>query len=70
VLIPLGEGIIDRTHVAAELAEIVTGQRPGRTSAEEITVFKSVGFALEDLAAARLAYDRARVQGIGKEVTL
>ncbi|HMH51906.1 MAG TPA: ornithine cyclodeaminase family protein [Candidatus Acidoferrum sp.] len=70
VLIPLGEGIIERTHVAAELAEIVTGRRPGRTSAEEITVFKSVGFALEDLAAAQLAYDRARAQGIGKEVTL
>jgi ornithine cyclodeaminase len=70
VLIPLGEGIIDRTHVRAELAEIVTGRRPGRTSAEEITVFKSVGFALEDLAAARLAYDRARAQGIGKEITL
>ena len=70
VLIPLGDGIIDRAHVAAELAEIVTGRRPGRRSDEEITVFKSVGFALEDLAAARLAYDRGRAQGIGKEVNL
>ena len=70
VLIPLRDGIIERTHVAAELAEVVTGRRPGRTSDEEVTVFKSVGFALEDLAAARLAYDRARAQGIGKEVTL
>jgi alanine dehydrogenase len=70
VLIPLREGIIDRTHIGAELAEIVTGRRPGRTSVEEITVFKSVGFALEDLAAAWLAYERARAQGIGKEVTL
>jgi alanine dehydrogenase len=70
VLIPLREGIIERAHVGAELAEIVTGRRPGRTSADEITVFKSVGFALEDLAAARLAYNRARAQGIGKEVNL
>ena len=70
VLIPLRDGIIERTHVAAELAEVVTGRRPGRTSDEEVTVFKSVGFALEDLAAARLAYDRARAQGIGKEVNL
>ncbi|TMK75267.1 MAG: ornithine cyclodeaminase family protein [Actinobacteria bacterium] len=70
VLIPLREGLIDRAHVGAELAEVVTGRRPGRTSAEEITVFKSVGFALEDLAAARLAYDRARARGIGTEVTL
>jgi alanine dehydrogenase len=70
VLIPMGEGIIDRAHVRAELAEVVTGRCPGRTSDEEITVFKSVGFALEDLAAARLAYDRARAHGIGKEVNL
>jgi ornithine cyclodeaminase/alanine dehydrogenase-like protein (mu-crystallin family) len=70
VLIPLREGVIERTHVGAELAEIVTGRRPGRTSAHEITVFKSVGFALEDLAAARLAYNRAQAQGIGKEVNL
>jgi ornithine cyclodeaminase/alanine dehydrogenase-like protein (mu-crystallin family) len=70
VLIPLADGTIERGHVAAELAEIVTGRRPGRTSDAEITVFKSVGFALEDLAAARLAYDRARSQGIGKEVIL
>jgi ornithine cyclodeaminase/alanine dehydrogenase-like protein (mu-crystallin family) len=70
VLIPLREGIIDRTHIRAELAEVVTGRRPGRTNAREITVFKSVGFALEDLAAARLAHERARAQGVGKEVSL
>lgn len=70
LLIPLREGIIEKAHVGAELAEIVTGRRLGRTSADEITVFKSVGFALEDLAAARLAYNRARAQGIGKEVNL
>ena len=70
VLIPLREGVIDRAHVAAELAEVVTGRRPGRTRGDEITVFKSVGFALEDLAAAQLAYNRARAQGIGKEVNL
>lgn len=70
VLIPLAEGAIGREHVAAELAELVTGARPGRTSPAEITVFKSVGYALEDLAAARLAYNRARGQGIGTEVAL
>jgi ornithine cyclodeaminase/alanine dehydrogenase-like protein (mu-crystallin family) len=70
LLIPLGEGVIERAHIQAELSEVVRGRRPGRTSDEEITLFKSVGFALEDLAAARLAYDRARAQGIGKEVNL
>jgi len=70
IVIPMKEGVIAREHVAAELAEIVTDARPGRTRADEITVFKSVGWALEDLAAARLAYNRARAANIGTEVSL
>lgn len=70
VLIPMRDGAIDRSHLAAELAEVVTGRRPGRTGAAEVTVFKSVGWALEDLATARLAYNRARAGGLGVEVTL
>jgi ornithine cyclodeaminase/alanine dehydrogenase len=70
VLIPLHEGAIERGHMAAELAELVTGARPGRQDAEQITLFKSVGFALEDLAAARLAYNRAMQRNIGTTVTL
>jgi ornithine cyclodeaminase/alanine dehydrogenase len=70
VLIPQREGLVDERHVVAELAELVTGRRRGRLSADDITVFKSVGFALEDLAAAQLAYERARADGLGMEVTL
>ena len=70
VLIPQREGAIGEGHVVAELAELVTGRRRGRTGADDVTVFKSVGFALEDLATAQLAYDRARAKGIGMEVTL
>lgn len=70
LLIPLGEGAIGREHVVAELAELVTGARAGRRDDTEVTLFKSVGFALEDLAAARLAYNRARSEGVGTEVTL
>jgi len=70
VLIPIKEGAIGRDHVAAELAEVVTGARPGRTREDEITVFKSVGWALEDLTTARLAYNRAMAQKVGTEVTL
>lgn len=70
LLIPIREGVITRAHVAAELAELVTGMKPGRTHREEITLFKSVGFALEDAAAARLAYDRAVALGIGQRVSL
>jgi ornithine cyclodeaminase/alanine dehydrogenase len=70
LLIPIREGAITMAHVAAELAELVAGRKPGRTRREEITLFKSVGFALEDVAAARLAYDRALAAGIGQRVSL
>lgn len=70
VLIPLREGAVGRDHVVAQLAEIVTGARGGRTSPHDITLFKSVGWALEDLATARLAYNRARDEAIGTEVKL
>ncbi|CAA9492310.1 MAG: Ornithine cyclodeaminase [uncultured Rubrobacteraceae bacterium] len=51
-----------------ELGQIVAGQVPGRQSPEEITLFASQGLALEDMAAARLVYDRAREQGVGREI--
>jgi len=67
LLIPMAEGSIGRAHV---LAELVTGARSVRTSPEDITVFKSVGFALQDLAAARLAYQKARAAGRGTPLAL
>lgn len=70
LLIPIREGAITPAHVAAELSELVTGTKPGRVKRDEITLFKSVGFALEDAAAARLAYDRALAEGIGQRVSL
>lgn len=54
LLIPLREGAITREHVCAELHEIMSGHKPARQSREDITVFKSVGCALEDLAVAEL----------------
>jgi ornithine cyclodeaminase/alanine dehydrogenase-like protein (mu-crystallin family) len=54
LLIPLQEGAITRNHVAADLHELVSGTKQGRRSPEEITIFKSVGCALEDLVAAEL----------------
>jgi ornithine cyclodeaminase len=52
--VPLEAGVIARSQVVAELAEVLRGERPGRTRASEVTLFKSVGTALEDLAAAEL----------------
>jgi ornithine cyclodeaminase/alanine dehydrogenase-like protein (mu-crystallin family) len=55
---------------AVELGEVLAGTREGRTSPEQITVYKSMGHAVEDAAAAGLVYRRAREQGIGTEVEL
>jgi alanine dehydrogenase len=60
VLIPLGNGVITREQIAGDLHEIASGKRQGRVSLEDITLFKSVGCALEDLVTARLIYERAR----------
>ncbi len=68
LLIPMKEGVISRQDIRAELSEVVTGIMPGRTTEDEITLFKSVGFAIEDAAVARLAYDRALEKGIGTQI--
>ncbi|HET6602569.1 MAG TPA: ornithine cyclodeaminase family protein [Gaiella sp.] len=55
-------------HILAELGELLVGAHPGRRSDEELTVFKSLGLAAEDLAAAVLCVEVARERGIGVEV--
>lgn len=55
-------------RIAAELGEVLVGVHPGRTGAEELTVFKSLGLGVEDLAAAELVVRKAREQGVGTEV--
>lgn len=55
-------------RIAAELGEVLVGAHPGRTGDDELTVFKSLGLAVEDLAAAELVVRRAREQGVGVEV--
>ncbi len=68
--LPLAAGTIAPDHIAAELAEIVRGEKKVRRSAEEITLFKSVGYALSDLALARLAYEQAAARGLGRQVEI
>lgn len=64
-VIPFGAG-----HVRAELGEVIAGRARGRTSADEITLFKSLGLAIEDVTAAGLAYRAARAAGRGIAVAL
>jgi ornithine cyclodeaminase/alanine dehydrogenase-like protein (mu-crystallin family) len=63
-------GAIGPDHIRAELGELVIGVKPGRSSEEEITVFRSLGLAVEDLAAAEYVLRRARETGAGTEVQL
>ncbi len=68
-LVAMAEGAISGpAHIAAEVGEVLVGAHPGRSSDEELTVFKSLGLAVEDLAAAELVVARARAEGVGVEV--
>ena len=70
LLQPIERGLIDATHVHAEVGELVDGTKPGRTSADEITLYKSVGVAVQDGVAAALVLRAARERGAGREVEL
>ncbi len=67
---PIRSGLFGEDHVHAELGEIILGRRPGRSSPVEITYFKSVGVAAQDVMAAQLAVENARRLGLGQEVPL
>ncbi len=67
-LFAVAEAGIGPDHIRAELGELIVGEHPGRTSGGELTVFKSLGIAVEDLAAAELVVARARERGVGTEV--
>jgi len=69
LILAMQEGRIGAGHVVAELGEVAVGG-PGRRSDAEITLFKSLGLAVEDVVTARLAVARARAAGVGTEVTL
>lgn len=68
ILLAIREGAITEDHVRASIGEVVAGVKPGRSSAEEITLFKSVGLAVEDAATAARVYKLARAAGVGKEI--
>lgn len=69
ILLAIEEGALQYEHVAGELGELVLGNIPGRTSDEQITVFKSVGLAMQDAVTAAHVYARAREAGLGQNVT-
>jgi ornithine cyclodeaminase/alanine dehydrogenase-like protein (mu-crystallin family) len=67
-LLAVAEQGIGPDHIVAELGDILVGTHPGRRDSDELTLFKSLGIASEDLAAAELCVARARERGLGTEV--
>lgn len=70
LMIPLNDGLVSRDHFSRELGSLADGQVTGRTSDHEITFFKSVGNAVQDMAVGRFAFDEAMRRGVGQTVTL
>lgn len=70
LVLPLQEGLITQDQIHGEIGEVASGLVPGRESEEEITFFKSVGVAVQDLAVARHVLKKAQEQGLGSEVEI
>jgi alanine dehydrogenase len=67
---PIRDGLITPEHIHAEVGELVSGAQPGRTSSDQLTLYKSVGVAVQDAAAAALVLARAHEQGVGHELAV
>lgn len=70
LVVPFQQGLINEAHLAAELGEVVLGRVAGREYDEQVTFFKSVGNAAQDVAVAQLVVQRAAELGLGTEVAL
>lgn len=70
IMLAVDEGLFLLENVAGELGDLVTDRVPGRTSDTEITLYKSLGVAAQDVAAAHEAYVRARERGIGYDINI
>jgi ornithine cyclodeaminase len=70
ILTPLAEGAFDAGHVHAELGEVLSGAKSGRTSAAQITLYKSLGLAVQDVAAGALFLRAAEAAGVGGRIRL
>lgn len=70
IVIPIREGRLHANDIAGEIGELFAGHVDGRTSPDQITIFKSLGMAIEDVAAAEMAYRRAVETGLGRGLVL
>jgi len=70
LLWPIRDGVFGADHVDTEIGELVSGAKPGRTRPDQVTIYKSVGVAAQDAAAAALVLRAARERGLGTEVEI
>jgi len=70
VVMNIAAKLFDESHIRGEIGELVLGRVAGRASADDVTVFKSLGMAVEDVVAADLVFRRASESGAGTELTL
>jgi alanine dehydrogenase len=70
ILLALKEGSISENAIHAEIGEVLAGTKPGRQSTDELTLYKSVGIAIQDVATANLVYRKATERGIGTNVEI
>ncbi len=70
LILPIQEGAISEEHIHADLGQIIAGLKPGREDEGEITLFKSVGLAVQDVALALHVYNLARQRGVGRKINL
>jgi alanine dehydrogenase len=70
VVLGMADGLFGADHVRGELGEVLLGRVAGRAADDDITIFKSLGMAVEDVVAADLVFRRAVVAGVGTELTL
>ena len=70
ILLAIKEQAISENHVHGEIGEVIAGTKPGRMSASEVTLYKSVGIAIQDVATANLVYRKALKRGVGTNVEI
>jgi alanine dehydrogenase len=66
----LSQGLIDESSIHAEIGEIINGNKSGRETEEEITLFDSTGLSAQDIAASKIVYEAAKKKGLGKRINL
>jgi alanine dehydrogenase len=70
ILLAIQENLISEKHIHGEIGEVLAGTKPGRSSASEVTIYKSVGIAIQDVATASLVYRKALERGLGTTVEI